>query len=144
MTYLKDTFLYRLFCAKKKMVHAIKSDFHKLGITDENYITLHFIYENAGITQAELSDLNQKDRNVIVKTIDKLESMQLVERRRSTSDRRSFCLYVTEEGERVVDKYWGIVVTREQEALSALSEDEQKTLKYLLEKMTAEDTENSN
>ena len=123
------------------MVHAIKSDFQELGITDENYITLHFIYENAGITQAELSDLNQKDRNVIVKTIDKLEKMGLVERRRSTTDRRSFCLFVTEEGEVVVHKYWGIVVKREQEALSALSEEEQKTLKYLLEKMTAEETE---
>lgn len=139
MEYLKDTFLYRLFCAKKKMVYAIKRDFQELGITDENYITLHFIYENAGITQAELSDLNQKDRNVIVKTIDKLEKMALVERKRSTLDRRSFCLYVTEEGEAVVHKYWGIVVKREQEALSALSEEEQNALKYLLEKMTAEE-----
>lgn len=135
MPYLKETFLYKLFCAKKKMVFAIKHDFQELGITDENYITLHFIYENPGITQAALAELNQKDRNVIVKTIDKLEKMNLVQRTQSKTDRRSICLYVTAEGTQIIHKYWGIVVKREKEALGALSEEEQKTLQYLLEKM---------
>lgn len=138
MEYLRETFLYQLFAAKKKLVHAVKQDFKEVGITDENYITLCFIHENPGITQAALADLNQKDRNVIVKTIDKLEKMNLVRRVRDDKDRRSFMLYVTEAGEEIISRYWPIIIKRQEEAFRALSEEEQKTLMSLLDKLLAE------
>lgn len=135
MKHLKDTFLYKLLKAEKKMVTYVRKDFHEVGITHENYITLHFIYENEGITQAELADINDKDRNVIVKTIDKLERMGLVNRIRSKDDRRAFTLKITDEGIKIIDEYWDRIILRQEEALSALSEDERKTLTALLEKV---------
>lgn len=135
MEYLKDTFLYKLLQAKKKMVLSVRKDFQEVGITHENYITLHFIYENPGITQAELADINDKDRNVIVKTIDKLESMGLVKRVRSKDDRRAFTLQITDGGVKIINEYWGRIILRQKEALGALTEDEQKTLVTLLEKV---------
>lgn len=138
MEYLRETFLYQLFAAKKKIVLAVKQDFKEVGITDENYITLCFIHENPGITQAALADLNQKDRNVIVKTIDKLEKMDLVRRKRDGKDRRSFLLYVTDAGDEIIRKYWKIMIKRQEEAFRALSEEEQKTLMSLLDKLLAD------
>ncbi len=135
MEYLKNTFLYKLLQTKKKMVHAVRKDFQEVGITHENYITLHFIYENPGITQSELADINDKDRNVIVKTIDKLENMGLVNRIRSKDDRRAFTLQVTDDGVRIIDEYWDRIILRQKEALGNLSEDEQKTLVELLDKV---------
>lgn len=138
MNYLRETFLYQLFAAKKKLVQAVKQDFKEVSITDENYITLCFIHENPGISQTALADLNQKDRNVIVRTIDKLEKMDLVHRVRDEKDRRSFLLYATEDGENIIKKYWSIIIKRQEEAFCNLSEEEQKTLRLLLDKLLAD------
>lgn len=135
MEYLKDTFTYKLLTVQKKLIAAVKRDFQEVGITHENYITLHFIYENPGITQAELAAFNDKDRNVIVKTIDKLEDTGLVKRVRSTDDRRAFTLHITEEGTNVIHKYWDRLVLRQKEALHMLSDEEQDTLNRLLDKI---------
>lgn len=135
MKYLKETLLYSLFAAKKKMVQAVKQDFKEVSITDENYITLCFIHENPGISQAELADINQKNSNVIVRTINKLEKMELVRRIRDEKDHRSFLLYVTKDGEEIISRYWNIITKRQQEALANLSREEQQTLMELLHKL---------
>jgi len=138
MEYLQDTFVYQLLTAQKKLVAAVKQDFTDSGITHENYITLHFIFENPGLTQVELAERNDKDRNVIVKTIDRLEAAGLVRRVRGMRDRRSFCLFITEEGEAVVREYWARLVQRQEECLTALSVEEKKTLMALLMKVNDE------
>ena len=138
MEYLQDTFVYQLLTAQKKLVAAVKQDFTDSGITHENYITLHFIFENPGLTQVELAERNDKDRNVIVKTIDRLEAAGLVRRVRGMRDRRSFCLFITEEGEAVVREYWTRLVQRQEECLTALSVEEKKTLMALLMKVNDE------
>lgn len=136
LKYLKDTYAYKLLAAKRKLILAVRQDFQELGITLENYISLHFIYENPGITQAGLAAMNDKDRNVIVKTIDKLEEAGLARRQRGT-DRRSFSLYVTEEGEKVVAQYWDRLVQRQTECLDALTDAERAELMRLLDKVIA-------
>ena len=118
MEYLHDTIIYNLIAVQKKLVSAVKTDFSEVDITHENYITLHFIYENPGISQADLSELNARDKNVIVKTIDRLQRNGWVERRRTADDRRTHSLFITNEGEKIINKYWGSLVQRQNEALS--------------------------
>ena len=135
MEYLKDTTIYKLLFVQKKLLSAVRSDFVDVDITHENYISLHFIYENPGITQAELAELNTKDRNVIVKTIDRLEKNGWVKRVRSMDDRRAFTLFATDSGEEIIHRYWDKLVQRQKEALSVLTEEEQHILDTLLEKV---------
>ncbi|MBD5507359.1 MAG: MarR family transcriptional regulator [Lachnospiraceae bacterium] len=135
MEYLKDTTIYKLLFVQKKLVSAVRSDFVDVDITHENYISLHFIYENPGITQAELAELNTKDRNVIVKTVDRLEKNGWVRRVRSMDDRRAFTLFATDSGEEIIHRYWDKLVQRQKEALSVLTEEEQRILDTLLEKV---------
>ena len=135
MEYLKDTTIYKLLFVQKKLVSAVRSDFEDVDITHENYISLHFIYENPGITQAELAELNTKDRNVIVKTIDRLEKNGWVKRVRNMDDRRAFALFITDYGEEIIHRYWDKLVQRQKEALSVLTEEEQRILDTLLEKV---------
>ena len=135
MEHLKDTTIYKLLFVQKKLVSAVRSDFVDVNITHENYISLHFIYENPGITQAELAELNTKNQNVLVKSIDRLEKNGWVKRVRSVGDRRAFSLFITESGEEIIHQYWDKLVQRQKEALSVLTEDEQRTLDMLLEKV---------
>ena len=135
MEHLRDTTFYKLLAIQKKLLATVRKDFKDVDITQDNYITLHFIYENPGITQADLADLNDKDRNVIVKTIDRLERNGWAKRVRSDEDRRAFTLFITEDGKEIIDRYWDKVNLRQKEAISMLSEEEQALFDTLLEKI---------
>ena len=138
MEYLSDTILYKLFYVQKKLIASVKEDFNDVDITHENYITLHFIYENPGISQNELSKLTNKDKNVIVKTLDKLEAEGFAKRVQAKEDRRSYMLYVTERGEEIIKKYWDRLVSRQKNALTNLTEKEKEVLNELLGKVIVE------
>lgn len=135
MEYLRDTILYKLFSVQQRLVTSVHKDFDDVDITHQNYITLHFIYENPGISQNELARLNCKDKNVIVKTLDKLEAEGLARRAQSKEDRRSYELYVTKKGEAIIKKYWNRLVQRQEDELNCLSDKEKKMLNAVLEKI---------
>ena len=132
---LNETFVYKLVMAQRKIGAILRRDFADSGITQDNYITLHFIYENDGLTQTELAALNGKDHNVIVRTIDRLEQNGLAERRRGIKDRRSFALHITDKGKEVIDKYWNTILLRQEQVLGVLSEDERNILMTSLDKI---------
>ena len=136
MNIVKEPVSLKLFRAYRKMRAAAKLSFKDKSLTQDNYQTMHYIFENPGITQAELADINQKDRNVICKLIDKLESKKLVRRERGKQDRRSFSLYLTDAGASAVEKYWSEVYRVEKKQIERLSEEEQQTLLKLLEKIS--------
>ena len=135
MEYLRDTILFKLFSVQQRLVTAVHKDFDDVDITHQNYVTLHFIYENPGISQNELARLNSKDKNVIVKTLDRLEAEGFARRVQAKEDRRSYRLYVTEEGEVIIRKYWRRLVQRQEGELDCLSEKEKETLNGILEKI---------
>lgn len=132
---LKDTLCYKLLTVFNHIQEETKPDFQSLGITRENYISMYYIYEHPGVTQAELADLKHKDRNVIGRNIDKLEALGWVQRIRDTQDRRAFTLHLTESGCKVVEHYWPILTRGDQSRLQKLNADEQQTLMALLDKM---------
>ena len=136
MNIAKEPLSFKLFKAYRKLRTLPKLPFKDKSLTQDNYLTMHYIFENPGITQAELADINQKDRNVIGKLIDKLEEKKLVRRERGKTDRRSFCLYLTDAGTAAVKKYRAAVARMEKKKISRLSEEEQKIFMALLEKIT--------
>ena len=135
MNIAKEPLSFKLFKVYRQLRASSKLQFKDKGITQDNYLTMHYIFEHPGITQAELADINQKDRNVIGKLIDKLEEKKLVRRERGQKDRRSFCLYLTDAGKTAVKKYWSAVTKMEKKHIQKLSEEEQKTFLALLEKI---------
>ena len=136
MNMVKESLSFKLLKVCKQMRASAKVQFGETGITQDNYLTMHYIFENPGITQAELADINQKDRNVIGKLIDKLEEKKLVRRERGTEDRRSFRLYLTDAGSKAVNKYWSIVEKIESKRIQRLSPEEQQMFLALLAKIT--------
>ena len=137
MDYLTETYLLKLYRAKNKIVRSIRSDVVRMGLTHESFMALRFIYENPGITQAELAEVSCKDRNVIGKTIDRLEELGYVERKRGKKDRRSFCLTTTEKGSQIQAEAWEILMKRQAECVSCLSSEEQRIFMHYLEQITS-------
>ena len=135
MEYLKNTIGYQMISLIERMLDVTKAEFQKIGITNEDYISLHYVYENPGIKQSELAKMNRKDQNVISKRIDKLEQKDLVKRVRSDNERRAFSLYVTESGNKIIQDYWQVFLKGESTVLEKLTEEEQMTLKRIFKKL---------
>lgn len=135
MHHIQDILSYKLYTVFQQLSEASKTIYQEIGITRANYVTMHLIYEQPGITQAELAAKNDKDRNVITKLIDKLEKKQYVRRERCATDRRSFSLYLTDKGEKIIADYWPVFIGDEQRCLNRLSKEEQKQFVNMLERL---------
>lgn len=138
MHYIKDILSYKLYTIFQQLVGASKNIYQEIGITRANYVTMHLIYEHPGITQTALALLNDKDRNVITKVIDKLEGKNYVRREPNLKDRRSFTLYLTAEGERIIRDYWPRFSQDEQDCLNKLTPEEQAQFLDMLERLMKE------
>ena len=133
---LKDSLGHKLITILEIMRNHTKEPLAKLGITHGHFITLLYISENEGVTQAQLAEIHRKDRNIVSRNIDVLEEKGFVIRKRGITDRRSFTIHLTDLGHSVVSTYKDLIKESEQEALGNLSKDEIAVFYTLLNKIT--------
>lgn len=132
---LKDSLGHKLITILETMRNYTKAPLEKLGITHGHFITLLYISENEGLTQAQLAETHRKDRNIVSRNIDVLEEKGFVIRRRGITDRRSFTIHLTDLGHSVVSTHKDLIKEGEQEALRNLSKDEISIFYSLLNKI---------
>ena len=132
---LKDSLGHKLITILETMRNYTKAPLEKLGITHGHFITLLYISENEGVTQAQLSEIHRKDRNIVSRNIDVLEEKGFVIRKRGIVDRRSFTIHLTDLGHSVISTHKNLIKESEQEALSNLSKDEMTMFYSLLTKI---------
>ena len=132
---LKDSLGHKLITILETMRNYTKAPLEKLGITHGHFITLLYISENEGLTQAQLAETHRKDRNIVSRNIDVLEEKGFVIRKRGIVDRRSFSIHLTDLGHSVVSIHKDLIKEGEQEALRNLSKDEISIFYSLLNKI---------
>lgn len=132
---LKDSLGHKLITILETMRNYTKAPLEKLGITHGHFITLLYISENEGLTQAQLAETHRKDRNIVSRNIDVLEEKGFVIRKRGIVDRRSFTIHLTDLGHSVVSTHKDLIKEGEQEALRNLSKDEISIFYSLLNKI---------
>ena len=132
---LKDSLGHKLITILETMRNYTKAPLEKLGITHGHFITLLYISENEGLTQAQLAETHRKDRNIVSRNIDVLEEKGFVIRKRGITDRRSFTIHLTDLGHSVVSIHKDLIKEGEQEALRNLSKDEISISYSLLNKI---------
>lgn len=92
---------YRLRRAQAYIFQEFKTHFDPLGLTPADYSTLVLIGDNPGRRPSELADALGIQRANFVPLVAGLEKRAWLERRKSSSDGRSFSLHLTKEGEAV-------------------------------------------
>ncbi|MES3677430.1 MarR family transcriptional regulator [Halomonas elongata] len=105
------------------------------GITPGLFGILAIVYHNPGLTQTAVSNALDVDRSAMVAAIDKLEGMEVVERRKSRHDRRSYALYLTEKGKAFTERLDRQVNEGESAFDSFLSEEERRWLLDTLDRI---------
>ncbi|RNL62592.1 MarR family transcriptional regulator [Nocardioides marmoriginsengisoli] len=108
-----------------------------LGLQPSDIGILRLILLNPGMSQQDLASKLGVVPSRVVSLVDGLESKGLVERRRSTRDRRNQELHLTEYGGQIMGRMRDIGSAHERHVVQALSEDERLVLGELLAKVAA-------
>jgi MarR family transcriptional regulator for hemolysin len=96
---------------------------------------LGHLSRNEGISQARLAELTDTDPMTLVRTLDRMQQDQWIERRPDPEDRRAHRLYLREAAKPIMTRMWKLADQARQEALSALSIAEREQLMDLLERV---------
>ena len=105
-------------------------------LTPEQFMLIDLLWNFGEMTQQELADLMQKDKNSVTSLVDAIERKGFVVRRQSKTDRRSNTLVLTEKAELLKPgaKEKGISIL--DKMLEGISEEELRAFLATLRKLT--------
>lgn len=112
-------------------------------LTPEQFMLIDLLWNEGDMSQQQLADLMQKDKNSVTTLVDAIERKGLVVRRQNINDRRSNTITLTEKAIAIKQdaKRKGISIL--DRMLEGISEDELRafldTLRKLNRNMTVED-----
>ena len=119
---------------KKYMATMLRK--HGVPLTPEQFMLIDLLWNLGEMTQQELADLMQKDKNSVTSLVDAIERKGFVVRRQSKTDRRSNTLVLTEKAELLKPgaKEKGISIL--DKILEGISEEELRAFLVTLRKLT--------
>lgn len=115
----------------------------EVPLTPEQFMLIDLLWNQGEMSQQQLADLMQKDKNSVTKLVDAIEKKGFVTRRQNAQDRRSNTLVLTEKALHLKPeaKQKGISIL--DHMLSGISEEELRsflgTLHKLNENMSTRD-----
>ncbi|MFC5404176.1 MarR family winged helix-turn-helix transcriptional regulator [Cohnella soli] len=107
------------------------------GVTPEQWSVLFQIDRHEGRIQKEIADMVGKDKPTTTRILDLLEAKGLVRKQVGESDKRSFQLYITEEGRKLVRHLTPIEQQVAGEVMQCMSSEEADTFMLLLKRLDA-------
>ncbi|MGX9521538.1 MarR family winged helix-turn-helix transcriptional regulator [Vibrio mediterranei] len=105
------------------------------GLTLALWPTLMCLWEKEGVTQREIAQMSKVESSTTTRTLDKLEALELVERRVDPESRRSFRIFLTDKGKALKEEVIHLPVEVNQALLAGLEDEEQRTLIATLQKL---------
>ena len=103
----------------------------EIGLTAPDAGLLRKIASDPGVSQQSLAEHLGVMPSRMVALVDGLEAKGMVERRRSTEDRRNYALHLTERGRQALGELSRIAAEHEESLCAALSKEERAQLKEL-------------
>ena len=113
-----------------------------LGLRSRHLVALTVLREGGGSTQQALSTTLQIDRTNLVGLLNELEADKLIERRRSSEDRRRHIVEITPAGANLLAKVEVALAAVEDEVLGGLDPEQRETLYSLLQQATSDHAPN--
>ena len=122
---------------KLKQFIAAKLRQADVPLTPEQFMLIDLLWNHGEMSQQQLADMMQKDKNSVTKLVDAIERKGFVVRRQNVNDRRSNTLVLTERANQLkyVAKQKGISIL--DEMLAGISDDELKCFLKTLHKLNA-------
>ncbi|UTW02295.1 MarR family transcriptional regulator [Amphritea atlantica] len=128
---------YKLRRAQVNLFNHFSEHCSRFGITPGLFGVLSIVERNPGLTQTAIANALGNDRSAMVSVVDRLEAMNVVERKPSTSDRRSHALFLTKHGEAFYAELVEEVLKHEANFTSLLNEGEKALIIDILDRFAA-------
>ncbi len=135
---LPDLIGYQLRRAQVRVFNDFSRHMTDMDLTPGQFGVLVLINANAGLNQSELGHAMGVDRSTVVSVIDRLERLGLAERRPAPNDRRSYALYLTEQGKTVLTAARRRIRKHEENIARHLSAEERASLLDLLKRLAGD------
>lgn len=107
----------------------------ELQLTLAECKVLGYLARNEGTSQARLAEITETDPMTLVRTLDRMQEQQWIERRPDPSDRRAHRLYLREASRPIIARMWKIADQARTEALAGLGPSEREQLIATLERV---------
>lgn len=137
METLNDILFYNLEKSIKMYRKYAQKQLTKAGfeITIDQWLVLKTIQENKNISQNQIAEMVFKDFASITRIIELLVKKKFVTRKIDTNDRRKFVLDITNNGNKIIEDIYPIVIENRKQALTGFNEQEINSLRNQLEKL---------
>ena len=129
---------------KLKHYIAVMLKKHNVPLSPEQFLLADLLWNHGSMSQQELADLLQKDKNSVTKLVDGLERKGFVKRTQNKDDRRSNTIVLTDAAEvlKPEAKRKGIFIL--DEMLDDIDEQELRSFLSTLRKLNCNMTVNDN
>ena len=124
-----------------RLGRGLRKETEQLGVTSRQATLLNLVHVSPGITASELSAAEGVSAPAMTKQVDRLEAAGIVERIRSTDDRRRVGLVLTGEGEALLRRVKARRTSWLAERLDRLEPEELQAIEQviaLLQRLTEE------
>jgi MarR family transcriptional regulator, organic hydroperoxide resistance regulator len=126
---------YLLRDSARRILSDLTTRLEPHGITLPQYYVLRELWQEEGLTQREIANRVGVLEPTMVATLDALERLGLIERVRSTTDRRKTHVRLTPAGRTMRDTLHGYAADVLEEALTGISDDEIAVLRRTLQRI---------
>ncbi|EKD31639.1 MAG: transcriptional regulator, MarR family [uncultured bacterium] len=106
-----------------------------LDVSSDQWTVLMYLSDNNGPSQTDLAQKLYKDRANLTRILDLMEKNQLVERQRSSIDRREYNVFITEKGMSLIPQLKLIGDSVMEKALKGANAEEIIGIKHFLNKL---------
>lgn len=101
---LENQICFPLYAASRLVTRAYQEDLDKLGITYPQYLVLMILWEHTKLTVNDIADKLILNTNTVTPLLKRMESMELLNRNVSNSDRRKVEVTLTAKGNDMQNK----------------------------------------
>lgn len=126
---------FLVYRTARRMKRALDSELNEHGVSSSQYTVLNALMENEGFSLSEVGRRVALDKPAVTGLVDRLEKSGLVERRRTSADRRVIQLFLTERGRELAGETEQVGVRVDEELVSVLSESELGHLRQMLNRI---------
>jgi DNA-binding MarR family transcriptional regulator len=104
-------------------------------LTPEQFLLIDLLWNHGDMSQQQLADMMQKDKNSVTKLVDAIERKGFVMRRQNINDRRSNTVVLTEKAELLKNEAKTKGISILDAMLEGISEEELRTFLEILHRL---------
>ena len=106
-----------------------------IGVTRPQWQVLSVLRRNEGINQGGLADLLEVEPITVCRMVDRLQDVDLIERRPDPADRRTWRLFLTAKAQDLLQQLRPLADEMLENALDGLADDERSSLLAMLDRV---------